>query len=95
MEQPMHSFSPEKILALWEAGRRQHELDRALTLLAGASPELSREELADLSIGQRDARLLRLRTLLFGAGALGFSECPACAERVELPINTAAFAQQS
>lgn len=93
MEQPPQTFSSEKILALWEAGRRQHELDRALTLLASGSPGVSREELADLSIGQRDARLLRLRTLLFGARAAGFAECPACAEQVELPIDTAAFAQ--
>jgi hypothetical protein len=86
-------FSPEKILALWETGRPQHELDRALTLLAAASPGLSREELASLTIGERDARLLRLRTLVLGASANGFAQCPECAERVEFPIDTAALAQ--
>jgi hypothetical protein len=92
MEQPMQSLSPEKILAVWEAGRQQHELDRALTLLAAASPGRSREDLAELSIGERDARLLRLRTLLLEGGANGFAECPQCAERVEFPVDTAALA---
>ena len=66
MEQPTRSLSPQKILDVWEAGRQQHELDRALTLLAAAYPELSRDELADLTIGERDARLLRLRIFMFG-----------------------------
>ena len=35
----MQALSAEKILAVWEAGRPQHDLDRALTMLAAASPE--------------------------------------------------------
>jgi len=89
----MQSLSAEKILAVWEAGRQQHELDRALTLLAAATQASSRDALADLTIGERDARLLRLRTLVFGPAATGFAECPKCWEEVEFPINTAALAQ--
>ena len=48
--------------------------------------------MADLSIGERDARLLQLRALVLGAHAEGFAECPRCAERVEFPLDTAAFA---
>ena len=59
MEQPTRPLSPEKILDVWEAGRQQHELDRALTLLTAASG-LSRDELADLTIGERDARFRAL-----------------------------------
>jgi hypothetical protein len=88
MEQPTRSLSPQTILAVWEAGRQQHELDRALTLLAAAYPELSRDELADLPIGERDARLLRLRILMFGGAAAGTSECPQCGERVEFSLDT-------
>ncbi|PYK48694.1 MAG: hypothetical protein DME51_10765 [Verrucomicrobia bacterium] len=91
MEQPTRPLSPEKILDVWEAGRQQHELDRALTLLTAASG-LSRDELADLTIGERDARLLRLRKLVLGAGAAGISECPECGERVEFAIDTATIA---
>jgi hypothetical protein len=89
----MQTLSPEKILAVWDTGRNQHELDRALTLLAAGSPELSRDELAALNIGERDARLLRLRTLVLGPRATAFVECPECAARLEFPVDTAAFMQ--
>jgi hypothetical protein len=92
MEQPMQSLSLEKILAVWEAGRKQHELDRALTMLAAASPGESREGLAGLTIGERDARLRQLRTLLLGASANGFAECPHCHERLEFEFDTASLA---
>lgn len=91
MEAAMQSLSPVKILVVSEAGRQQHELDRALTLLGAATPELTRDELAGLTIGERDARLLRLRTLMFGPTATGFAQCPQCADRVEFPIDTAAL----
>src|SRR6266496_4296599 len=93
MEEPMQSLTAEKILAVWETGRQQHELDRTLTLLAAALPASSRDELADLTIGERDARLLQLRTLMLGPRAEGFAECPECGERVELPLDTAELAQ--
>ena len=89
----MQSLTAEKILAVWETGRQQHELDRTLTLLAAALPESSRDELADLTIGERDARLLQLRTLVLGSSATGFAECPQCGERVEFSIDTAALTQ--
>jgi len=88
MEQPTRSLSPQKVLDVWEAGRQQHELDRALTLLAAAHPEVSRDELADLTIGERDAQLLQLRTLIFGGSADGTSQCPQCGERVEFSLDT-------
>jgi len=89
----MQRLSAEKILAVWEAGEQQHELDRALTLLAAASPGFTREELAELSIGERDACLLRLRSLMLGQFATGFAECPQCGEQVEFPIGTATLTQ--
>src|SRR5437016_5415930 len=92
MEQPMQRLSAAKILEVWEAGRQQHELDRALTMLAAASPGESREKLAGLTIGERDARLLQLRALLLGASANGFAECPQCHERLEFELDTASLA---
>ncbi len=89
----MQPLTAGKLLAVWERGRPQHPLDRALTLLAAVTPNTTRDELADLSIGERDARLLQLRTLLLGPDAEGFVECPRCAERLEFPLATAAFAQ--
>jgi len=93
MEQPTRSFSPEKILEVWEAGRQQHELDRALTLLSAAYPGVSRDELADLTIGERDGRLLRVRELILGTGAAAISECPQCEERVEFQLDNSTLLQ--
>ena len=93
MEQPMQNLSAEKLLAVWETGRAQHALDRALTLLAAATPGTSRDALADLTVGERDARLLQLRALVVGSPGEGFAECPRCAERVEFPLETASFVQ--
>ena len=87
MEQPTRSLSSQKLLDVWEAGRQQHELDRALTLLAAAHPELRRDELADLTIGERDMQLLRLRMVMFGGSACGNSECPHCGERIEFSLD--------
>ena len=87
-------LSPETLLALWEAGRPQHELDRALTLLAAADPELNWDMLADLPIGERDARLLRLRAASLGSHASGFAECPGCGQAVEFSFDTTPLARE-
>jgi uncharacterized protein (UPF0212 family) len=86
----MRPLSPEEILACWEASRPQHDLDRALTLLAAADPELSRDELAELPLGERDTRLLRLRTAVLGSDAAGYAACPGCGQAVEFSFDTAA-----
>lgn len=85
----MRSLSACDILHVWEQGQRQHPVDRALTLLAAACPEMRRDEFAALSIGQRDALLFSLREQTFGSTLNGFAECPQCAERLEFTIPAA------
>jgi hypothetical protein len=83
----MRPLSAYDLLRVWEVGEDQHPLDRALTLLAAACPELTLDELAALSIGQRDARLLTVRELTSGPRLNGFVECPRCAERLEFDVS--------
>ncbi len=85
----MRPLSAYDLLEVWEVGEGQHPLDRALTLLAAAYPELTWEELAALSVGQRDARLLTLRERTSGPMLNGFVECPRCAERLEFDVAVA------
>jgi hypothetical protein len=80
------AFSAPDIVQLWEAGCRQHPLDRALTMLAHACPKIDRERLADLTIGQRDALLFDLREQTFGGTLDAFVECPQCGERLEFSL---------
>lgn len=74
---------------LWEVGRRQHSLDRALTMLALACPEIDRSTLAALTIGQRDTLLFQLREQTFGERLDAFAECPQCHERLEFSMPSA------
>ena len=87
----MPVFSAYDIVRLWENGCRQHPLDRALTMLARACPEVDRSSLAALTIGQRDALLLELREQVFGGKMEAFAECPQCRERLEFSLETADF----
>jgi hypothetical protein len=47
-----------------------------------------REDLAALSIGQRDAKLFEMYEHLFGPELEAFAECPACGERLEYSLTT-------
>jgi hypothetical protein len=85
----MRPLSAHDLLRVWEVGEDRHPLDRALILLAAACPELTWDELAALSVGQRDARLLALREQTSGPGLNGFAECPRCAERMEFEVAVA------
>ncbi len=82
-------ISATSLLQVWERGQLQAPVEKALTLLAAAYPEATREELAMLSIGRRDAGLLTLREELFGAQLSSLTDCPACGEQLELNFNVA------
>ena len=83
----MHSLSALEILRTWEIGSGQHPVDRALIILAAAFPELPRDVLVSLSVGQRDARLLDVRKWTFGSHLASFNECEKCQERLEFEFD--------
>jgi hypothetical protein len=87
----MRPFSASDIVRLWEEGQAQHALDRALTLLSAAWPELTRAQLAALDVGARDARLLRLREWTVGPVLECYAECPACRTQLEFQVTTSAL----
>ena len=83
----MRALSAGELLDVWERGLAQSPAQRALILLAVASPDLPIEELALLTVGERDARLLSLREGIFGPHLESLTNCPACAERLEFRIT--------
>lgn len=85
----MRPLSAHDLLGVWEVGEDRHPIDRALILLSAACPELAWDDLAALSVGERDARLLTLRELTSGPTLNGFAECPRCAERLEFDVAVA------
>lgn len=80
----MQALTAQQLLVLWESGQVRKPAQRALALLAMGCPESPVESLAALSIGRRDAGLLRLREWAFGSQLAGTSDCPKCGELLEM-----------
>ncbi len=83
----MQSLSAQQILQAWERGRDRPPAQRALDLLATGLPEIQREHLAHLTVGERDAYLLHLREKTLGSTLHGGAECPACNVRLEFSLT--------
>lgn len=85
----MRGVTAAELLSAWEQGLGQPSFRRALIVLSVACPERSAEQLARLSIGQRDARLLALRERIFGGELVSVATCSACGEQLEFTFSTA------
>jgi hypothetical protein len=81
--------SADLLLSCWESSNRQDGAWRALGLLQPATSGAGVESLAELSIGELDARLLDLRRRLFGRAVEAVVRCPDCGARVELTFDLA------
>ena len=83
----MRSLNSAELLQIWEEGLDKSVLHSALLLLS-KSCNLPIETVGALSIGERDAQLLKLREWLFGNKLLNTAHCPNCAECVEWTMTT-------
>lgn len=84
----MRSFSASDLLAVWERGLNNPPAEKALILLRSAFPDAPSAALAQLTVGQRDLCLLKLREVTFGTKLSGIAVCPDCNEQVELDFDT-------
>ncbi len=82
----MRTLSATELLDAWERGLAQPPLERALTLLAAASPD-DAASVSALTVGRRDAGLLALRERIFGPRLVSVADCPSCSERLELNFD--------
>jgi hypothetical protein len=85
----MNGLSAADIVRIWERGALQHPIDRALTIVAAAAPDLADAALGDLPIGERNRHLLAVRARTFGADLEALATCAACGERVAMQIPVA------
>jgi hypothetical protein len=76
----------EAIVQIWERGRHEHPVDRALTMLSLLSGQ-PRPELARLSVEHRDCLLLGWRERLFGRAMTAWAACPACGCGVDVSLT--------
>jgi hypothetical protein len=87
----MYPLTARRALDAWERGQRSDPQGRALALLSAVLPDVGREPLARLPVGQRDALLMRLRERTFGTQIKGFAQCPKCGVRLEFPLDLRAY----
>lgn len=81
----------QSLINCWEHGRRRHPLDRALLMFAAAEPGAQPDALADRSLGERNAALLKLRRALFGDELKSCIDCPQCREKLEFTLSANAL----
>ena len=74
-------------LHTWEACAGLAPALAALRLLRTACPDADPARLAALTAGRRDALLLDLREALFGGALACTTDCPVCAQRIELEFG--------
>src|SRR5262249_29372703 len=79
----MRALSARELLQIWERGLEQNGPQRAVELLRAAAED-GDADAAELTLGQRDARLLRLREWTFGREIAAVTPCPACGGTQEL-----------
>jgi hypothetical protein len=79
----MQAPTAAQLLGAWERSAALGSAEREDALLRLALPD---DEPAGLPVGERDARLLELRGLLFGGELEGAADCPRCGEPVEYSV---------
>lgn len=84
----MRPLSALELLYVWEQGISESPVNQAILILSSACPEVSKKEIMELSIGQRDRYLITLREWTFGSQFVGLASCPSCGENFELNFST-------
>ncbi|HKD09601.1 MAG TPA: hypothetical protein VKB79_27090 [Bryobacteraceae bacterium] len=75
------------LLSLWDRAQNTKPGKQALLLVQQCG--LSLQDAEELRVGDRDAKLLRLRALLFGGEADATARCPECGDVAALTIRPA------
>jgi hypothetical protein len=79
----MRPLTAIELLTIWENSGGQSLVARSLNMIRASCSDTDVTDPAGLSIGERDARLFRLRERLFGPDLFNMAECPQCHERLE------------
>lgn len=84
----MVSLAPEDIVSIWELGQHRPDWNKALIVLAPALPQAGPGELAAMTVGERNARLLELRQNMVGPVMHALVKCPICGQPLEFEQRT-------
>lgn len=84
---PAASLGASALLDVWDRGQARASAEQALLLLEAAHPDVAPDALATLSLGRRNALLLRLRRQIFGEALACRASCPACDAPLEFTAS--------
>ena len=87
----MRPLSAAELLSVWERSMDLSLLRKTLLLLDLACPEMDESEITLFSIGERDARLFKIREWMFGSRFRNTIDCPQCGRAMEWEMNTEDF----
>jgi hypothetical protein len=85
----MRVLTGDEILAARERGLETSQQQAALAVLVLVEPERTLGDLARLSLGERNARLLELRAASLGRSLDAFAVCPECDAKLEFTLDVA------
>lgn len=83
----MPALTASQALNLWERAVAESPSVRALLFLAATRPGLECPAMEELSIGERDEALLRLRRTLFGPQIAAVVQCPHCGVKLDVEFS--------
>ena len=83
----MRPLSVQELLSVWERGLAAGPSERALGILAAACPESPPADLARVSVGRRDGRLMTVREWAFGPDLAVLADCPRCHQPLETMLR--------
>ncbi len=93
MRSAVRALAPSELIDLCDAGDASSSTTRAVLLLEAATEADEAGSVRDWSLGQVNAGLLRLRTLVFGRRMEVLADCPACAAICESELDCLAMAE--
>lgn len=83
----MQPLSASELLRVWERGDKQPVWYRAILLVGVLCPDRTQEELAKISLGQRNALVFQLCETMFGRNVRAFVHCPLCDEALQFQVD--------
>jgi len=83
--------STAQLMQLWESARAAPSCQFGVVILRFAAPELSEEQLLNMSTGARDGLLLRVRLQWFGPLVQSSTPCTSCKLPIEADLDLQQF----
>jgi len=85
----MRALTGQLLLAAWDRGVHRHPVYQGLAMLALALPEVSFEQIAELSLCENNLLLLQLHAISFGPAIEAFATCSQCGAHLEVYLPVA------